>query len=269
MDGDTGHSRAEARCVLKDPRGGDPPRPEARQAIAECRDAGIRVRMITGDHAVTAGVIASELGIPGPAVSGTDLDQIDDDDLGRRLGGIGVVARVSPAHKLRIVRALLASTVMAAGTLAVLVWAPGPEPHPGEATIAATMAFVTFVFFQSFTLLNVRHHTRSVFSRETLQNSSAFVAIAVVVVMLILVVEVGALNTFFTTTNLTSGKAHMFASTCAQECRNCTGSSGRGQAVVTASTGGGRWLAAARCCAQRRPPHGHDGRRAWSTWSAR
>jgi Ca2+-transporting ATPase len=43
----------------------DPPRPEARQAIAECRDAGIRVRMITGDHAVTAGAIAADLGVPG------------------------------------------------------------------------------------------------------------------------------------------------------------------------------------------------------------
>ena len=334
----------------------DPPRPEARQAIAECRDAGIRVRMITGDHAVTAGAIAAELGIPGQAVSGTDLDQIDDDDLARRLGGIGVVARVSPAHKLRIVRALqargevvamtgdgvndapalrqadigvamgrtgtevtkeaatmiltddnfativravregrgiydnivnftrfqvstafgfvltflvasmtgiaggapftplqilfvnlvmdgppamslgvdpvshdamrrpprpageqvltrhrllrilLASTVMAAGTLAVLVWAPGPEPHPGEATVAATMAFVTFVFFQCFSLLNVRHHTRSVFSRQTLQNSSAFVAIAVVVVTLILIVEMEVLHAFFTTTDLTASQ---------------------------------------------------------------
>ena len=334
----------------------DPPRPEARQAISECRGAGIRVRMITGDHAVTAGAIASELGIPGQAVDGTGLDQIDDGDLARRLDGIGVVARVSPAHKIRIVRALqargnvvamtgdgindapalrqadigvamgrtgtevakeaatmiltddnfativravregrgiydnivnftrfqvstafgfvltflvasmtgiaggapfaavqilfvnlvmdgppamslgvnpvshdamrrpprpagehiltrprllrilLAATVMAAGTLAVLVWAPGPEPQPGQATVAATMAFVTFVFFQVFSLLNVRHPTRSVFTRETLENSSAFVAIAAVVVILVLVVELEALHTFFTTTDLTSGQ---------------------------------------------------------------
>ena len=54
----------------------DPPRPEARDAIAQCRDAGIRVRMITGDHAVTAGAIAAELGIPGEAVTGADLDRI-------------------------------------------------------------------------------------------------------------------------------------------------------------------------------------------------
>ena len=334
----------------------DPPRPEARQAIRECRDAGIQVRMITGDHAVTAGAIAAELGIPGQAVSGADLDQIDDRDLPHRLDSIGVVARVSPAHKLRIVRALqarrrrcrddrrrgqrcpraapgrhryrhgphrhggdqgsgndgphrrqlrdhrarhprgtrhlrqhrelhplpggdslrfrahlpgrirdrrrgrsslhrradpvrqpghgrparvvprrrpgqprrdappaaspgehiltrqrllrimLASAVMAGGTLAVLAWAPGPEARPGQATVASTMAFVTFVFYQAFALLIVRHPTRSVFTREALENSSAFIATGAVVVMLILVVQFNALHGFFTTTDLTPGQ---------------------------------------------------------------
>jgi Ca2+-transporting ATPase len=335
----------------------DPPRPEARQAIGECRAAGIRVRMITGDHAVTAASIAGQLGIPGGAVNGADLDRVEDDaDLARRLDDIGVVARVSPEHKIRIVRVLqargdvvamtgdgvndapalrkadigvamgvtgtevskeaatmvltddnfativaavregrgiydnivkftrfqvstalgfvitflvasitglaggapftalqtlfvnlvmdgppamslgvdpvsqdamsrpprrpherilsrprllrilFASAVMAAGTLAVLVYAPGPEPELGVATTAGTMAFVTFVFFQAFNLLNVRHDTRSVFSRETLDNHSAFVATAVVIVLLGLVVEMGVLHDFFTTTDLTSGQ---------------------------------------------------------------
>ncbi|WP_406466655.1 cation-translocating P-type ATPase [Streptomyces hirsutus] len=335
----------------------DPPRPEARTAIAECIDAGIRVRMITGDHAVTAGAIARELGIPGAAVTGAELDRIDDETaLAERLDEVGVVARVSPEHKIRIVRALqdrgdvvamtgdgvndapalrkadigvamgvtgtevtkeagtmvltddnfativsavregrgiydnivkftrfqvstalgfvatfliasltglaggapftalqilfvnlvmdgppamslgvdpvspdamkrkprpagerilsrqrltrilLASTVMAAGTLAVLIWAPGPEPELGEATVAGTMAFVTFVFFQVFNLLNVRHDTRSVFSRETLQNTSAFVATGAVIALLIVIVETDALHGFFTTTDLTPGQ---------------------------------------------------------------
>ena len=334
----------------------DPPRPEARQAIGDCRDAGVRVRMITGDHAVTAGAIAAELGIPGETVTGADIDRVDDAELGRRLDDVGVIARVSPAHKIRIVEALqargavvamtgdgvndapalrqadigvamgvtgtevtkeaatmiltddnfstivgavregrgiydnivnftrfqvstafgfvltfliasvtgvaggapftalqilfvnlvmdgppamsigvdpvsedamnrpprpageriltrqrigrilLASTVMAVGTLAVLTWAPGPEPRLGEATVAATMAFVTFVFFQVFNLLNVRHYTRSVFSRETLHNPSAFIATAVVAVLLFLVVETDALRGFFTTADLTSGQ---------------------------------------------------------------
>src|SRR6185369_9110336 len=70
----------------------DPPRPEARKAIAQCRNAGIRVRMITGDHAVTAGAIAADLGIPGRAVTGAELDRItDDDELAQRLDDIGVV----------------------------------------------------------------------------------------------------------------------------------------------------------------------------------
>ena len=76
----------------------------------------------------------------------------------------------------------------------------------GGAEADARHAFVTFVFFQVFSLLNVRHPTRSVFTRETLENSSAFVAIAAVVVMLVLVVELEALHTFFTTTDLTSGQ---------------------------------------------------------------
>jgi P-type Ca2+ transporter type 2C len=93
--------------------------------------------------------------------------------------------------------------VMAAGTLAVLIWAPGPDPRAGAASVAGTMAFVTFVFFQAFNLLNVRHDTRSTFSRETLENASAFVATAAVIVLLTLVVELDATSTFFSATDLT------------------------------------------------------------------
>ncbi len=334
----------------------DPPRPEARLAIAQCRAAGIRVRMITGDHAVTAGAIAAELGIDGQVVTGAALDRVGDADLASWLDDIGVVARVSPNHKIRmiqalqkrgdvvamtgdgvndapalrqadigvamgvtgtevskeaatmvltddnfssivravregrgiydnivkftrfqvstalgfvitflvasltgiaggapftalqilfvnlvmdgppamslgvdpvsqdamsrpprpvreriltrqrLVRLLLASSVMAAGTLAVLIWAPGPEPEPAIATIAGTMAFVTFVFFQLFNLLNVRHDTRSIVSRETLVNHTAFVAAAAVIVLLALIVEMDALHEIFATTDLTSGQ---------------------------------------------------------------
>jgi P-type Ca2+ transporter type 2C len=334
----------------------DPPRPEARKAIAQCRNAGIRVRMITGDHAVTAGAIAADLGIPGRAVTGAELDRITDDELAQRLDDIGVVARVSPEHKIRIVRALqsrgdvvamtgdgvndapalrradigvamgvtgtevtkeaatmiltddnfativgavregrgiydnivkfvrfqlstslgfvitflvasitgiaggapftalqilfvnlvmdgppamslgvdpvspdamrraprpareriltrprllrilLASAVMATGTLAVLATAPGPQPQLGVPSVAGTMAFVTFVFFQVFNLLNVRHDRRSVFSRDTLENPSAFVATGAVIVLLALIVEMDVLHGLFATTDLTSGQ---------------------------------------------------------------
>jgi len=84
----------------------DPARPEAVDAVAECVAAGIRVRMITGDHATTAGAIAQELGISGQVVTGADLDGMDDDELGSRIEHIGVCARVSPEHKVRVVRAL-------------------------------------------------------------------------------------------------------------------------------------------------------------------
>jgi len=84
----------------------DPARPEAIDAIAECATAGIGVKMITGDHASTAGAIAAELGIKGIVVTGADLDRISDEDLPSRIDEIGVCARVSPEHKVRVVKAL-------------------------------------------------------------------------------------------------------------------------------------------------------------------
>ena len=84
----------------------DPPRPEARAAIAECHDAGIRVRMITGDHATTAAAIAGELGIEGRAITGTEFAAMSDDELLAQLPSIGVIARVAPEDKIRLVRLL-------------------------------------------------------------------------------------------------------------------------------------------------------------------
>lgn len=84
----------------------DPPRPEAKAAIAECREAGIRVRMITGDHATTAAAIATELGIEGRAVTGTEFAAMSDDELRTAIDEIGVVARVAPEDKVRLVRLL-------------------------------------------------------------------------------------------------------------------------------------------------------------------
>ncbi len=84
----------------------DPPRAEAKAAIAECHDAGIRVRMITGDHATTAGAIATELGIEGRAVTGAEFAAMDDERLKVELDQIGVVARVAPEDKVRLVRLL-------------------------------------------------------------------------------------------------------------------------------------------------------------------
>ena len=87
----------------------DPPRPEARAAVAACRRAGIRPLMITGDHAVTGLAIARDLGIAGPgeeALTGRDLDRLVDTELEDVAQRVPVYARVSPQHKLRIVEAL-------------------------------------------------------------------------------------------------------------------------------------------------------------------
>ena len=84
----------------------DPARAEAAEAIAVARRAGIHVHMITGDHLITASAIAKNLGIPGDAASGPDLDELDDGELGRRAAGYGVLARVTPAHKIRMIKAL-------------------------------------------------------------------------------------------------------------------------------------------------------------------
>ena len=86
----------------------DPPRPEAKDAVATCRKAGIKPVMITGDHVVTASAIAKELGILGPedrAITGAELDAMDDKALDENVEHIAVYARVSPENKIRIVKA--------------------------------------------------------------------------------------------------------------------------------------------------------------------
>ena len=97
----------------------DPPRPEARAAIAEATAAGIRTMLITGDHPATAARIADDLGIPGAgsgALTGHDLDALDDDRLQDAVRDRSVYARVAPVHKLRIVDALQASGQIVAMT---------------------------------------------------------------------------------------------------------------------------------------------------------
>ncbi|MFZ5651584.1 MAG: calcium-translocating P-type ATPase, SERCA-type [Bacillota bacterium] len=87
----------------------DPPRPEAKDAVAMCRRAGIRTVMITGDHRDTASAIARELDILQPGdetLTGQQLEQMGDEELKEAVNRVAVYARVSPEHKLRIVEAL-------------------------------------------------------------------------------------------------------------------------------------------------------------------
>ncbi|TFD31710.1 cation-translocating P-type ATPase [Cryobacterium cryoconiti] len=335
----------------------DPPRVEAAEAISVALGAGIRVHMITGDHLVTASAIAGNLGLPGEAAAGPTLDELDDNELAARAADYGVLARVTPAHKIRVVRALqsggnvVAMTgdgvndapalkqadigiamgitgtdvskgaanmiltddnfstivaavregrgiyanilkfvrfqlttawgfvlifliagvtgwaagapftalqilwvniimdgppalalgldpaepgtmsrpprpsdeplltrdrmlrilglglVMAAGTLTVLTQAPALFPESaGDAAFATTLAFTSFVFFQVFNLLNVRSDTHSVFSLQTFTNRSIWLALAAVIILQVLVVQIDMLQGLFDTTALTGSQ---------------------------------------------------------------
>jgi Ca2+-transporting ATPase len=84
----------------------DPPRAEARDAIAKAHSAGIQVRMITGDHAVTAEAIARQLGITGRAITGAEFSAMSEEEADRTIDDIGVIARVAPEDKVHLVEIL-------------------------------------------------------------------------------------------------------------------------------------------------------------------
>jgi len=84
----------------------DPPRPTAKASIATATKAGIRVRMITGDHAVTAAAVAAQLGIRGAVLTGAEFGAMSDKEALTKIENVGVIARVSPEHKVRLVDVL-------------------------------------------------------------------------------------------------------------------------------------------------------------------
>ena len=84
----------------------DPPRPAAKAAIAEAHGAGVHVRMITGDAAVTGAVVAKQLGIPGKAITGAEFEAMDHDTVLKEVDDIGVIGRVSPQDKVHLVDVL-------------------------------------------------------------------------------------------------------------------------------------------------------------------
>ncbi len=97
----------------------DPVRPEVKLAIAQCKEAGIRAIMITGDHKDTAIAIAKELGIithSSQAITGAELDKLDDEQFNAALNNISVFARVQPEHKVRIVKACKSNNYITAMT---------------------------------------------------------------------------------------------------------------------------------------------------------
>jgi magnesium-transporting ATPase (P-type) len=109
IDGETGFGAFQGRVVLLGLFGQiDPPRPEVKDAVERCREAGIKTVMITGDHKATGYAIAKTLGIArngDAAIDGRELEQLSDAELADRIEGLSVFARVHPAQKLRIVHA--------------------------------------------------------------------------------------------------------------------------------------------------------------------
>ena len=94
----------------------DPPRPEIAEAIKKCKKSGIRPIMITGDHAGTASAIAKEIGMSPYAVTGVELDRMSDSELKRNIKKFSVFARVTPEHKVRLVKAFQAEGEVVAMT---------------------------------------------------------------------------------------------------------------------------------------------------------
>ena len=97
----------------------DPPREEVKPAVNECRKAGIRVKMITGDHKITASAIATDLGIMSPgeeALEGAEIQLLSDEQLREKVKTVNVFARVSPEHKVRLVSACKANGEIVAMT---------------------------------------------------------------------------------------------------------------------------------------------------------
>jgi len=95
----------------------DPPRSEAKEAIALCGQAGIKVKMITGDNRVTAESVARQINLPpGRAITGAELQKMSDEELAAEIENISVFARIEPLHKLRIVNALKANGEIVAMT---------------------------------------------------------------------------------------------------------------------------------------------------------
>jgi Ca2+-transporting ATPase len=84
----------------------DPPRKEVKGLIQTCKESGVRIVMITGDHLATAKAIASEIGIDGGAITGAELENLNEEEFTKKAEGISVYARVNPGHKLKIVDAL-------------------------------------------------------------------------------------------------------------------------------------------------------------------
>jgi magnesium-transporting ATPase (P-type) len=215
----------------------DPPRPTARTSIAAAARAGIRVRMITSDYAVTAAAAARHLGIDGTVITGAQFGAISDEEALAKIDGIGVIARVSPQHKVRLVDALrkhgqiVAMTcdgvndapavelgrglppgrpVMTRGLIAWLAFtglltAIGTlgviswADHAHGLAVARTMGMVTFALFSLFFSIESKDQRDSAFSLGTFSDKTFAITTGASFLLLLLSTVLGIFQTVMKT----------------------------------------------------------------------
>jgi Ca2+-transporting ATPase len=199
----------------------DPPRPTAKASIATAKAAGIRVRMITGDHAVTAAAIAGQLGIDGKVITGAEFGSMTDDEVLGEIDDIGVIARVTPGHKVRLVDMLKRRGQIVAMTgdgvndapalkradIGIAMGITGTEVTKEAAVMILTddnfsTIVVTFSLYALFFSIATKDERRTVFSLDTFSDKTFNIATGASVLTLFLATVFGPLQAFLKTTNL-------------------------------------------------------------------
>ena len=185
-----------------------PPRPTARASIATAKKAGIRVRTITGDYAVTAAATARQLGIDGTVLTGAEFAAMSDEEALAKVDGIGVIAGLMDRPPLPPARPILtrglivwlafAGLLMATGTLGVI---SGADQVHGLA-VARTMGMVTFALFLLFFSIESKDERDSAFSLGTFSDRTFARTTGVSFVLLVLSAVLGIFHTVMKTATL-------------------------------------------------------------------
>jgi Ca2+-transporting ATPase len=152
----------------------------------------------TGKPFAAVAILWVNIIMDGPPAMALGLDQGDSDIMRRQPRP--TTEKILTAKRWTAI--IYSSVIMALGTLAILIWAPGPEAEAGVPTVAGTMAFNAFVLFQFFNILNVRSDRHTVFRRLTFTNNKLWIALGAVLVLQVGVTHVGFMQSLFDTTSI-------------------------------------------------------------------